>query len=90
MFSVNANYGKMRRNMDANSNASFISKQLCLSVSIQDLNSVVLTLDMHMVIPPGFVNYARKVIDFICKHYEIQCIAHQYAWVLVCILYTCN
>ena len=32
-----------------------------LSVSIQDPNSIVLSMDMHLAIPPGFVNYARKV-----------------------------
>ena len=28
---------------------------------MQDPNSIVLSMDMHLAIPPGFVNYARKV-----------------------------
>ena len=55
---------------------------LCLSVSMQDPNSIVLTLDMHMAIPPGFVNYARKVIDI---YSYLQCNSTVYVLYMYCI-----
>ncbi len=29
--------------------------------SMQDLNSIVMTIDMHLAIPPGFIEYTRRV-----------------------------
>ena len=45
---------------------------LSLSLLPQDPNSIVMTIDMHLTIPPGIVEYIRRV-SYVCK-----CICGEY------------